>query len=127
MGQRGPQLDHGRRQHLQVEGLRGQLRESKDSSTVDRATSADCGERKVIATTLQEILHEEVENEEWWIQEVYWKDLEWRHIQLILDESGGESERFRLLAKILDHIAEVELMEGTFVPYGNQFADSDFL
>ena len=94
---------------------------------VYRAASADCGERKVIATTLQEILHEEVENEEWWTQEVYWKELEWRHIQLILDESGGQSERFRLLAKILDHIAEVELMEGIFVPYGNQFADSEFL
>ena len=91
------------------------------------AAPADCDERKVIATTLQDILHDEVEDEEWWVQEVYWKDLEWRHIQLILDENGGQSERFRLLAKILDHIAEVELMEGTFVPYGNQFADSDFL
>lgn len=94
---------------------------------VYRAAPADCDERKVIATTLQDILHEEVEDKEWWKQEVYWKDLEWRHIQLILDENGGQSERFRLLAKILDHIADVELMEGTFVPYGNQFADSDFL
>ena len=76
---------------------------------------------------LQDILHEEVEDREWWRQEVYWKDLEWRHIQLVLNENGEQSERFRLLAKILDHIAEVELMEGTFVPYGNQFADSDFL
>ena len=94
---------------------------------VYRAAHAGCGTHEVIVTTLQEILHEEVEDEGWWIQEVYWKDLEWRHIQLILDESGGQSERFRLLAKILDHIADVELMEGTFVPYGNQFADSDFL
>ena len=76
---------------------------------------------------LQDILHEEVEDREWWRQEVYWKDLEWRHIQLVLNENGEQSERFRLLAKILDHIAEVELMKGTFVPYGNQFADSDFL
>ena len=94
---------------------------------VYRAAPADCDDRRVLATTLQDILHEEAEDEEWWRQEVYWKDLEWRHIQLVLNESGGQSERFRLLAKILDHIAEVELMEGTFVPYGNQFADSDFL
>ena len=94
---------------------------------VYRAVPADCGAHRVVATTLQEILHEEVRDEQWWVQEVYWKDLKWRHIQLVLDESGGQSERFRLLAKILDHIAEVELMEGTFVPYGNQFADSDFL
>ena len=94
---------------------------------VYRAAPANCDEREVIATTLQDILHEEVEDEEWWVHEVYWKDLEWRHIQMVLDEGGGQSERFRLLAKILDHIAEVELMEGTFVPYGNQFADSDFL
>ena len=94
---------------------------------VYRAASADGDKREVVATTLQEILHEEVKAEEWSRQEVYWKDLEWRHIQLVLDENGGQSERFRLLAKILDHIAEVELMEGTFVPYGDQFADSDFL
>ena len=94
---------------------------------VYRAAPADCDEPKVVATTLQNILHEEVEDEQWWVQEVYWKNLEWRHIQLVLDASGGQSERFRLLAKILDHIAEVELMEGTLVPYGNQFADSDFL
>ena len=94
---------------------------------VYRADPENCAEPKVVATTLQEILHKEVEDEEWWRQQVYWKDLEWRHIQMVLDESGGQSERFRLLAKILDHIAEVELMEGTFVPYGNQFADSDFL
>ena len=94
---------------------------------VYRSAPADCGEPKVVATTLQDILHEEVEDEEWWRQQVYWKDLEWRHIQLVLDESGGQSERFRLLSRILDHMAEVELMEGTFVPYGNQFADSDFL
>ena len=92
-----------------------------------KAVPTDRGEERVVATTLQDILHEEVEGGEWWRQEVYWKDLEWRHIQLALNENGGQSERFRLLAKILDHIAEVGLMEGTFVPYGNQFADSDFL
>ena len=94
---------------------------------VYRAAYADGDNREVVATTLQEILHEEVEDEDWWRQEVYWKDLEWRHIQLVLDENGGQSERFRLLAKILDHIADVEFMEGTFVPYGDRFADSDFL
>ena len=61
------------------------------------------------------------------MNEVYWKDLEWRHLQLIVDESGGQSERFRLLARILNHIGETHMMEGTFVPYGHQLGDSDLI
>ena len=94
---------------------------------VFRAGSDGRGESTLVATTLQDILREEVEDEASWVDEVYWKDLEWRHLQMIFDGSGGQSERFMLLARILHHIGETHLMEGTFVPYGHQFADSDFI
>ena len=32
-----------------------------------------------------------------------------------------------LLARILHHIGETHLMEGTFVPYGHQLGDSDLI
>ena len=85
------------------------------------------GEGSLVATTLQDILREEVEDDASWADEVYWKDLEWRHLQLILDENGGQSERFMLLARIVNHIGETHLMEGTFVPYGHQLGDSDLI
>ena len=94
---------------------------------VFRVRSDGRGERTFVATTLQDILREEVEDEASWMNEVYWKDLEWRHLQLILDENGGQSERFRLLARILNHIGETHLMEGTFVPYGHQLGDPDLI
>ena len=81
----------------------------------------------VVATTLYDILLAEVDDDEWASQEVYWKDLEWRHIQMVLDVCGGQRDRFVLLSEILDHIGEVSLMEGTYIPYGYQFADSDFI
>ncbi len=80
-----------------------------------------------VPTTLQDILRGEVEDDASWMNEVYWKDLEWRHLQLIVDERGGQSERFRLLARILNHIGVTRMMEGTFIPYGHQLADSDFI
>ena len=94
---------------------------------VFRAGSDGCGKSTLVATTLQDILREEVKDEASRVDEVYWKDLEWRHLQLILDEKGGQSERFMLLARILHHIGEVHLMEGTFVPYGHQLGDSDLI
>ena len=81
----------------------------------------------VVSTTLHDILLAEADDDERASQEVYWKDLEWRHIQMVLDESGGQRDRFLLLSEVLDHIGEVILMEGTYVPYGFQFADSDFI
>ena len=94
---------------------------------VFRLRSDGSGKMTPVPTTLQDILRGEVEDDASWISEVYWKDLEWRHLQLIVDESGGQSERFRLLARILKHIGETHMMEGTFVPYGHQLGDSDFI
>ena len=85
------------------------------------------GERTLVATNLQDILRGELEDQASWMNEVYWKDLEWRHLQLILDENGGQSVRFRLLARVLNHIGETHLIEGTSVPYGHQLGDSDFI
>lgn len=92
---------------------------------VFRLRSDGRGEVNPVPTTLQDILRGEVEDEASWVDEVYWKDLEWRHLQLIVDESGGQSERFRLLARILSHIGETDMMERTFVPYGPRLGDSD--
>ena len=61
------------------------------------------------------------------MNEMYWKDLEWRHLQLIVDERGGQSERFRLLARILKNIGEAYMEEGMFVPYGHQLGESDLI
>ena len=94
---------------------------------VFRLRSDGRGEMTPVATTLQDILRGEVEDEASWMNEVYWKDLEWRHLQLIVDESGGQSERFRLLARILKNIGEAHMMEGMFVPYGHQLGDSDLI
>ena len=46
---------------------------------------------------------------------------------MIVDESGGQSERFRLLTRILNHIGEIHIVEDTFVPYGHQLGDSDLI
>ena len=81
----------------------------------------------VVPTTLHDVLLAEADDDDAASQEVYWKDLEWRHIQMVVDERGGQRDRFLLLSEILDHIGEAILMEGTYVPYGFQFADSDFI
>lgn len=72
-------------------------------------------------TTLHEILKQdgEVDN--------YWKPLEWRHIQSVVDSDGGQESRFRLLSEILRRLAGAYMDESTFIPYGHQFADSDFV
>ncbi len=83
----------------------------------------EAGNLTVVPTTLHKMLEEELKDDE----DVDWKHLEWRHIQNIVDSNGGQSERFILLAGILQRLANARMDEITFVPYGNQFADSDFL
>lgn len=75
----------------------------------------------IVETTLQEILEEDGDDD------TYWKHLEWRHLQVVVDSSGGQSERFRLLSKIMLRKADAQMDAETFVPYGDSFADSDFV
>ena len=75
----------------------------------------------ILETTLPDILKEDG------YEDVYWKTLEWRHIQVVVDSTGGQRERFLLLSEILRRIADAEMDAGTFIPYGDQFADSDFI
>ena len=71
------------------------------------------GDEVIVPTTLQEILRQEVKDQEWWHSEVYWMNLEWRHIQMVIDANGGQSETYLLLSKILDRLGYIELESGT--------------
>lgn len=53
--------------------------------------------------------------------------LEWRHLQMVVDQYGGQTERFYLLSEILRRKADAQVNEETFIPYGMLFADSDFV
>ena len=75
----------------------------------------------IVETALPQILKDDGD------EDVYWKTLEWRHLQVVVDETGGQRERFLLLAEILQRMADAELADATFIPYGDQFADSDFI
>jgi len=75
------------------------------------------------ATTLREI----VSNDGGGDEDDYWKPLKWSHIQTVVDSSGNQSERFLLLAAVLRRLGEAEMDSETFIPYGMQFADSDFI
>lgn len=79
------------------------------------------GNPAVVETTLSQILKEDGD------ADIDWKALEWRHIQEVVDSAGGQQERFLLLAEILNRMADAKLGESTFIPYGDQFADSDFI
>lgn len=81
----------------------------------------ESGNSAVVETALPQILKEDGE------EDVYWKTLEWRHIQMVVDSTGGQQERFLLLAEILQTMAGAEISAATFVPYGDEFADSDFI
>ena len=59
--------------------------------------------------------------------DISWTPLEWRHLQSVVDESGGQACRFELLSSILNHPAQAGMDSETLVPYGHQFADSDFI
>ena len=76
-----------------------------------------------VTTTLAAMLEQDAADGE----DVYWKSLEWRHLQSVVDAAGGQSERFALLAEILQRLAQARMDSETFVPYGDQFADSDFV
>ena len=91
--------------------------------TVYRMTNKS-GERELAPTTLDEILREDGAKS---IHDVYWKTFEWKHILGILDSSGGQSARFRILSEIMSRLAGAEMDDQAFVPYGYGFADSDFL
>ena len=73
------------------------------------------------ATTLQGILKEDGD------EDVWWKPVEWRHIQAVVDGNGRQTERFKLVSAILQLLAFAEIDAQTFIPYGEQFADSDFI
>ena len=83
----------------------------------------ESGEAVLRATTLREIVSEDGSDDE----DDYWKPLKWGQLQTVVDSSGGQSERFKLLAAILRRLGEVEMDSETFIPYGMQFADSDFI
>ena len=101
----------------------GYTLQSRTDQTVYRMANAS-GERKLSPTTLDEILREDGAKD---VDDVFWKTLEWKHIQIIFDSSGGQSERFKILAEVMSTLAGAKMDAGTFVPYGHRFADSDFL
>ena len=88
---------------------------------VFRIRHQESGETVIEKTTLKEILQEDGD------EDVWWKPVEWRHIQVVVDETGGQSERFKLVSAILKRLADAEMAADTFIPYGDQFADSDFI
>ena len=83
----------------------------------------ESGEVVLHPTTLREIVSRDGDDDE----DNYWKPLKWSQLQTVVDSSGGQSERFRLLAAILRRLGEAEMDSETFIPYGMQFADSDFI
>lgn len=99
----------------------GYLLQSKVDRPVYRVQQDETGNPAVNATTLRHIL--EADGDE----DIEWKPLEWRHIQMVVDATGGQQERFQLLADILQTRARAEMDSATFVPYGDEFADSDFI
>ncbi len=81
------------------------------------------GEEVLCPTTLREIVSQDGDDDE----DDYWKPLKWSRLQTVVDSSGGQTERFKLLAAILRRLGEAKMDSETFIPYGIQFADSDFI
>ena len=79
------------------------------------------GETTLIPTTLREILSKDRDGDLWWTP------VKWSQIQTIVDASGGQSERFKLVALILRLLGEARMDEVTFIPFGFQFSDTDFI
>ena len=105
---------------MQERGLHTQGETILDRA-IYKATSENGEGRDFKSTTLSEMLQEDGEDD------IYWAPLEWRHLQSVVDKSGGQACRFELLASILKRLAQAGMDSETFVPYGNQFADSDFV
>lgn len=95
----------------------GYTLQSRTDQTVYR-TADESGERKLVPTTLDEILREDGAKD---VHDVYWKTLEWKHIQIIFDSSGGQSERFRILSEVMSRLASAKMGYG-----GDSSGDSDF-
>ena len=99
----------------------GYLLQSKIDRPVYRFQQDTSDNPAIIETTLRHILEEDGD------ADIEYKTLEWRHIQRVVDATGGQQDRFLLLADILHTRARAEMDSATFVPYGNEFADSDFI
>ena len=99
----------------------GYLLQSKIDRPVYRIQQDTTGNSVIVETTLRHILEEDGD------EDIEYKTLEWRHIQEVVDSAGGQQERFLLLADILHTRARAEMDAATFVPYGDEFADSDFI
>ena len=54
-------------------------------------------------------------------------ELEWRHIQKIVGADGTQSARYQILADIFTRLVDVAIDASTYIPYGPQFSDSDFI
>ena len=81
------------------------------------------GKTVLCATTVQEIVSKDGDPDE----DGYYKPLKWSHLQTIVDSSGSQSERFNLLAAILRCFGDAKLDSETFIPFGVQFSDTDFI
>ena len=99
----------------------GYLLQSKIDRPVYRVQQDATGNSVIVETTLRHILEEDGD------ADIEYKTLEWRHIQVVVDATGGQQDRFLLLSEILQTRAGAEMDAATFVPYGNEFADSDFI
>ena len=86
----------------------GYTLQSRTDQTVYRMAN-ESGERKLAPTTLDEILREDGAKD---VDDVFWKTLEWKHIQIIFDSSGGQSERFKILADVMSTLAGTEIGDG---------------
>lgn len=93
----------------------GYTLQSLAKQTVYRMTESEEGE--LAPTTLDEILREDGAKD---TDDVFWKTFEWKHLQMVLDSSGGQSERFRILSKVLSGIAYSHIGDA-----GDSFGDSD--
>ena len=88
---------------------------------VHRILDSDSSQPTIVPTTLKDIVADDAD------EYTGWEPLRWSHIQQVVDEDGGQTAQFALLAGILRRLAEVQMDSETFVPYGHQFADSDFV
>ena len=82
----------------------------------------DDGEVGQEPTTLENIFGQGLSS-----YDTYFAPMEWRHLQRVVGPDGSQSTRYQILADILRQIADARMDEGTSIPYGHQFADSDFI
>ena len=90
---------------------------------VFEAQRESSGEIVLRATTVRKIVSQDGDPDE----DGYNKPLKWGHLQTIVDSSGTQSERFKLLAAILRRFGDAKMDAETFIPFGIQFSDTDFI